>query len=94
MATHPEDDLLALAGRRDVTLYTSPGCQLCEAAKAAIGPLLHEFGANLREVNVNDDPLLLERYGREVPVIFIGTRKAAKHSVDVEQFRRQLQGAQ
>jgi glutaredoxin len=94
MATHPKDDLLALASPRDVTLYTNPGCHLCETAKAAIEPVLREFGANLREVNVNDDPLLLERYGREVPVIFIGTRKAAKHRVNVEQFRRQLQSAE
>jgi glutaredoxin len=94
MTMHPKEDLLALAGPRDVTLYTSPSCCLCEAAKAAIGPVLREFGANLREVNVNDDPLLLERYGGEVPVIFIGTRKAAKRRVNVEQFRRQLQGAQ
>jgi glutaredoxin len=93
MATHPEDQRLGLAGPRDVTIYSSSGCHLCEEAKAVIGPLLHEFGAKLREVNVNDDPALCKRYGSEVPVIFIGIHKAAKHRVNVEQFRRQLQEA-
>ena len=93
MATYPEEQRLALAGPRELTLYTSAGCHLCEEAKAALEPLVHEFGLTLREVNVNDDPLLLERYGQEVPVIFLGARKAAKHKVDVEQLRRRITNA-
>ena len=93
MSEPPEDLRLARCGPRDVTLYTRPGCHLCEDAKAAIVPLLREFGAVLREVNVDEDAALKERYGLDVPVIFIGPHKAAKHRVDVAQFRRQLQDA-
>ena len=78
---------------RDVTLYSRPGCHLCEEAKAAIAPLLREFGLVLREVNIDEDSVLKERYGWDVPVIFIGTHKAAKHRVDLAQFRRQLEEA-
>ena len=81
---------MAAAGPREVTLYTRPGCHLCEEAKAAIAPLLREFGAVLREVNIETDAVLEGRYGWDIPVIFIGARKVAKHRVDVEQFRRQL----
>jgi glutaredoxin len=88
---HSEDARVSAAGPREVTLYTRPGCHLCEEAKAAIAPLLGEFGAQLREVNIEKDAVLEERYGWDIPVIFIGARKAAKHRVDVEQFRRQLQ---
>jgi glutaredoxin len=87
---HPEDARLAAASPRDVTLYTRPGCHLCEEAKTAIAPLIREFGASLHEVNIDKDAVLEERYGWDIPVIFIGARKAAKHRVDVEQFRRQL----
>jgi glutaredoxin len=87
---HPEDARLAAAGPREVTLYTRPGCHLCEEAKKAIANLLREFGAALREVNIENDAVLEERYGWDIPVIFIGARKAAKHRVDVDQFRRQL----
>jgi glutaredoxin len=88
---HPEDARLAGAGPHDVTLYTRPGCHLCEEAKTAIAPLLREFDAALREVNIDGDAILEERYGWDIPVIFIGTHKAAKHRVDVQQFRRQLE---
>jgi glutaredoxin len=90
---HPEDLRLAAAGPREVTLYTRPGCHLCEEAKAAIAPLLREYGASFREVNIDEDSVLRERYGWDVPVIFLGARKAAKYRVNVEQFRRQLRDA-
>ena len=93
MSAHPEDARITASGPRDVTIYTRPGCHLCEEAKAALAPLLREFDAVLWEVNVDDDAVLKERYGWDVPVIFIGHRKAAKHRVDLEQFRRQLQDA-
>jgi len=90
----PEDARLAACGPREVTLYSRPGCHLCEEAKAAIAPLLREFGAVLRDVNIDEDAVLRERYGWDIPVIFIGAHKAAKHSVNLAQFRRQLQEAQ
>ena len=93
MSAHPEDARLAASGTREVTLYTRPGCHLCDDAKSAIAPLLQEFGAELREVNVDADPVLKERYGWDIPVVFIGQRKAAKHRVDLAQFRRQLRDA-
>lgn len=92
-SSSPEDARLAACGARDVTLYSRPGCHLCEEARAAIAPLLREFGAVLREINVDEDAVLRERYGWDVPVIFIGTHKSAKHRVDLAQFRRQLQEA-
>lgn len=89
-----EDERLARTGPREVTLYTRPGCHLCEEAKAAMAPLLKEFGATLREVNIEEEAVLRERYGNDIPVIFIGARKVAKHRVDVKQFRRQLERAE
>jgi glutaredoxin len=93
MSSHPEDERLAAAGPREVTLYTRPGCHLCDEAKSALAPLLPEFGAVLREVNIDADSVLKERYGWDIPVIFIGQKKAAKHRLDIDQFRRQLQEA-
>ena len=93
MNRHLEDAHLAAAGPHEVTLYTRPGCHLCEEAKTAVAPLLREFGAVLREVNIENDAVLEERYGWDIPVIFVGARKAAKHRVDVEQLRRQLQAS-
>jgi glutaredoxin len=93
MTTDSEDVRLSAARPLDVTLYTRPGCHLCEEVKTAIEPLLREFGANLREVNIDEDKVLKERYGLDIPVLFLGPRKVAKHRVSPLQFRRQLQEA-
>lgn len=83
----PSADLLR------VTLYTRPGCHLCDDAKKLILPLLREFAVTFNEVNIDDNPELAARYGLDIPVIFIGAHKAAKHRVDVARFRRQLKEA-
>ena len=88
-----EDGILAIAGPLDVTLYTRPGCHLCEEAKKKMAPLLRSAEARLREVNIDADHVLRARYDFDVPVVLLGTRKVAKHRVDIEQFRRQLEEA-
>jgi hypothetical protein len=88
-----EDGRLAIAGPLDVTLYTRPGCHLCEEMKAQIAPLIRRSGARLREINIDGDPVLRERYNVEVPVLLLGARKIAKYHLDAEQFRRQLDQA-
>jgi glutaredoxin len=88
-----EDARLAQAGPLDVTLYTRPGCHLCDLAKAQMAPLLRRFGAALREVNIDSDEALRARYTNDVPVIFLGSRKVAKHRLDAGQFARQLEEA-
>jgi glutaredoxin len=85
-----EDGRLQLAGPRDVTIYSRPGCHLCEEAKKQLAPLLQEFGARLTEINIDEDWQLRARYDVDVPVVFLGARKVAKHRVDLVQFRRQL----
>ena len=70
-----------------------PDATSAEEAKSQIAPLLKEFGARLTEIDIDDDPELRARYGYDVPVIFLGARKAAKHRVDLTQFRRQLRDA-
>ena len=88
-----EDGRLQLAAPRDVTIYSRPGCHLCEEAKAQMAPLLKEFGARLTEINIDEVPELRARYDYDVPVIFLGARKVAKHRVDLAQLRKQLRDA-
>ena len=88
-----EDGRLAIAGPLDVTLYTRPGCHLCDEMKAQVAPLIRRAGAKLREVNIDADPVLRDRYNVEVPVLLLGVRKIAKYHLDAEQFRRQLDQA-
>jgi glutaredoxin len=86
-----EDGRIGAAGPRDITLYTRDGCHLCDVAKAVVAPLLAEFGATLREVDIDDNPALRERYTNDVPVVFVGPSKFAQHRLDPLALRRQLQ---
>jgi glutaredoxin len=88
-ATQPKPRNTAL----EVTIYTRGNCHLCDEAKTAIAPLLREFGATVREIDLEGDATLMQRFGCDIPVIYIGRKKAAKHRVNLEQFRRQLQEA-
>jgi glutaredoxin len=93
MTAHSEDVRLAGAHPLEVTLYTRPGCHLCEEAREIMKPLLEEFGVNLREINIDEDRELTRRYGLDIPVIFVGAHKAAKHRVNPLKLRRQLEEA-
>lgn len=88
-----EEGRLAVAGPHDVTLYTRPGCHLCDAAREAMLPLVHEFGVSFREVNIDEDADLREVYTNDVPVAFLGAREVARHRVDAARFRRALEEA-
>ena len=73
-----------------VIVYTRPGCHLCDEAKAAISASGCDGEFSLEEVNIDDDELLRERYGNDVPVIFINGVKAFKHRVDPVEFKRKI----
>jgi len=79
-----------MSGPIPVTLYTREGCHLCEEARAAILRGGEGLAIELREVDVDGDPELAARFGEEVPVVFIGERKAFKFRFTAEQFRDRL----
>jgi glutaredoxin len=85
-----EDGHLAVVSPKTITLYTREGCHLCDQAKSQILPLLSEFGATLREVDIDDDALLHDRYTNDVPVIFLGSQMIAQHRLDPVRLRQQL----
>ncbi len=72
----------------ELILYTRAHCHLCEEAKADIRK--HFGDISVREVDVDTDPALAERYGEEVPVGFVGDEKAFKYRVDPRRLRRLL----
>ena len=43
------------------------------------------------EVDISDDRELLDRYGLDIPVLFIDGKKVAKYRVSEEELRRMLE---
>ncbi|MCI0489073.1 MAG: glutaredoxin family protein [Blastocatellia bacterium] len=73
-----------------VTIYTRPGCHLCEEVKANIRAAGCSDEFVIKEINIDEDPALSERYGYDIPVIFINGVKAFKHRVEPREFKRKL----
>ncbi|WP_435742861.1 glutaredoxin family protein [Nocardioides sp. SYSU DS0663] len=58
-----------------VTLYSKPGCHLCDDARAVIERVCSDLGEEYAEVSILEDPALLERYGEEIPVTLVDGRQ-------------------
>ncbi len=73
-----------------VRFYTKPGCHLCEEAKReiALADCAEEF--TFEEINIAEDTELMERFGMEIPVIYINDVKAFKYRVDAAEFKRKV----
>ncbi|RZA07837.1 MAG: glutaredoxin family protein [Moraxellaceae bacterium] len=52
-----------------VYLYSTKGCHLCEEAKVILWPLLLQYSARLKEIDIADDDQMIERYGVRIPVL-------------------------
>jgi glutaredoxin len=75
-----------------LTIYTRPGCHLCQEMKVIVKRVVRDThaAAQIQEVDVSNDPELEARYGLELPVLLVDGRKAAKYRVTEEELRRRL----
>jgi len=71
-----------------VTIYSRPGCHLCDDAKSVI----LESGADftIEEINIDLVPTLTQQFGNDIPVVFINGVKMFKHRIDPAEFKRKL----
>ena len=65
----------------ELLLYSRADCSLCAEMKEIIHRVAARLPLTLNEIDVDSAPELRERYGAEVPVLFINGRKAFKYSV-------------
>jgi len=75
-----------------LTLYSRPGCHLCEEMKAVVQRVGRAAGAPVavEEIDISTDPDLEARYGLEIPVLLVDGRKAAKYRVTEGELARIL----
>jgi len=62
-----------------VTLYSKPGCCLCDEVKAVIASVARRRRFRLEERNILDDAATLERYCHAIPVVTVDGREIARH---------------
>ena len=74
----------------EVTIYSKPGCHLCDEAKAVLLKVQRAEPFILREINIEEDAAAWEAFKEEIPVIFIAGRKAFKYHVSEREFLQRL----
>jgi hypothetical protein len=75
-----------------LTIYTRPGCHLCQEMKVIIERVVRDTHAQARieEIDIAKDADLEARYATEIPVLLVNGKKAAKYRVTEEELRRRL----
>jgi glutaredoxin len=75
-----------------VTIYSRPGCHLCEEMKATVERVvgLSQAAVRIDEIDISTDADLEARYGAEIPVLIVNGKKAAKYRVTEWELRRIL----
>ncbi len=76
----------------DVVVYSRKGCHLCDIVKETLAQVQSDADFQWRELDIDVDPQLRQKYNDEVPVVFIDGRKAFKYRMDGHQFLRALAG--
>ena len=77
-----------------LTIYSKPGCHLCDEMKSTVHRILSTRSAepaiSVDEIDISSDPALLDRYGLEIPVLLIDGKKAAKYRVSEQELTQML----
>ena len=78
-----------MSGAR-VTVYSRPGCHLCEEAIAVVAAVCADLGEHYAVVMIDDDPELRRRFTDEVPVTFVDGKQHDFWRVDASRLRAAL----
>ena len=75
-----------------LTIYSRPGCHLCDDMKAVVNRVVRTVDerASIDEIDISTDPALEALYGLEIPVLLIDGKKAAKYRVTEEALKKMM----
>jgi len=76
--------------RTEVILYSRPGCHLCDEMKEEIAKANCAELYTLKEINIENDPVLLARYKFDIPVLLIDGVEMFRHRLRAKEFRTKL----
>ena len=73
-----------------VTLYTRPGCHLCEVAREVVERVCADLGEQYDEISIDDDPELTRQFAEEIPVTLVDGRQHDFWRVSEDRLRAAL----
>jgi glutathione S-transferase len=74
-----------------LTVYSKPGCHLCEQAMVALYALQAEFVFELRELDITDDDELQRAYFERIPVVDLDGEELCEYFVEEALVRERLE---
>jgi thioredoxin-like negative regulator of GroEL len=79
-----------------LTIYSRPGCHLCEEMKAVVERVVREMPGQfaLDEVDISANPDLEAQYRLEIPVLAIEGTKVAKYRITARELARAISARQ
>jgi glutaredoxin len=76
--------------RHRLVLYSRLDCCLCDEMKTLIQQVAERTPLDLEEIDIDSSADLKQKYGEEVPVLFINGRKAFKYRLTARQLTARL----
>ena len=76
-----------------LTLYTGPGCSLCEVLKGELKKMGAHRRFKIREVDITTDRALKKRYGLSIPVLELDGEPLLSGRIEVAELHQALQTA-
>jgi hypothetical protein len=73
-----------------LTLYTKPGCHLCEEMKRVIAAVAARVPLELTEMDITRDAALEQQYGLAIPVLERDGKVIAKYRVSETALEQRL----
>ena len=75
-----------------VTLYTRPGCHLCDDARAALERVRERAPFALVEIDIESDDALYRAYLERIPVVELDGDELFEHFVDEATLAARVRG--
>lgn len=73
-----------------ITLFTRPGCHLCDTAREVVHAVAEECAVGVQEIDITTDPDLLAKYWDQIPVTLVDGQPHDVFFVDAERLRQAL----
>ncbi len=71
-----------------LTIYSKPGCHLCDEMKKVVAAVARRADVHVEEIDISTDPTLIKEYGEQIPVLLADGRKVAKYRITESQLLR------
>lgn len=75
-----------------VTLYSRPGCHLCDEVRDVVTAVCEKRRVSWEEVDISADAALTREYGEQIPVVAVDGAVVGFWRIDADRLTRALKG--